>query len=563
MGMEGGGGWIEGGIREGDAFVDPGTGAFGGLRLETTRRERVSLWGEAAWGGYDRFDGLRAGGIALPLDAFTVSAVREPIRTATPASESVQYGGQVPLDLLYLTTNRSISVPGLDWIFGPGEGQIAFGPFGGLGRVDEGWIGLFSAQSRPHPRFRIGAARAIHAGRSAAVDSLGGAPVTLDRAFRALFLIENDPHDWDDQKAEIFFELRLEPFGRPFSPYVVLSQEDAPPFLDSGVHAGFRTAGVNGAGLWMMRYEYLGIGERGRWCWFCEKVSRETGGGLSESGREQATWYRHGRIAWPYEVRGIPLGESLGGYGSRHRVDLWFWPTGAAYRLRGWAFEERREDANLLMDRWPGLRRGLGLEGAIHPRPRTASGGGGSVELVGSAVTASGPDLEREWGLRLGLRARIGGAEGPGTAPPTGRPADSDPEKLTPDPASIPEMGVEVELHSPALLHRRVRGTLVDVEAGEWLVKPGAAGESAVSLKHGELTRARYVESTGRATLRGLAIGTLTGLVLGVYYDEHTAEELGDPRVGLRLAATGAGALGGAALGWRIPVRRWRDIPLR
>ncbi len=549
-------GWIEGGLRDGSAFLDPGAGGYGAGRFAWTGESGVAVWGEGAWGGRTHFDGLRSAGVSVPgiLPMSTVSLVREPLLAGSPAGGSVHFGGEVPLDLVYLSSHRPLSVPGVEWLLGPGEGQIAFGPFGGIGNREEGWVGLTMLQTRPHPRLRVSGVRALHFGRSAAVDSLGGAPVTADRLFRALFLMENRPHDWDDQKAEVSFELRLDPFGVPLAPYLVLSQEDAPPYLDSGVHVGVRTAGVREAGLWMLRYEYLGIGERGRWCRFCERVSFESGGGLSESGREQATWYRHGRIGWPYARSGIPLGESLGGYGARHRLDAWFWPSDATWRLQGWVFEERREGFNLLMDRWPGKRRGVGMQGALHPWDPGGAGITSSLEMVGEGVVATGAGSEGAWGVRLGLRARFGGG-------PSGQEVPVGEAVHAPLRTGGVGPGSRVEITSPALLHRRARGTVEEVVPGGWVFRPDGEGTLPRPLPLDALERVRIPDREGSAALRGLALGVLAGFVLGVYIDEETSDDISEPRLGIRGAGTVAGAAVGTLVGWRIPVTRWRDLP--
>lgn len=553
---EAGYGFMEVGTRTGDALLNPGRGTFVGARGEAQLGPRVSVWGEGQWGAYERFDGVRAGGISLPIGPLTYSALREPLRGATTASGNVMFGGEVPLDLFHVASNRPIRLPIVESILGPGEGVLAIGPFGGLSQPEQGVVALWSLRSRPSKHFRIGAARAIQMGRALSVDSLGGGAMTASRVARSLFLKVNEPPDWDDQKAELSLEWRLNALGRPFAPYLVFSQEDAPPYLDPGFHAGVRTAGVNARGLWMLRYEYLGIGNRGKWCSFCERVTHESGGGLSESGREQGTWYRHGRIGWLYAREGIPLGESLGGYGSRHRVDAWFWPSSAGYRVRGWAFEEYREPLNLLAARWPGLRRGIGVEGTV----LRAAG----AELTGTGLVASNEKVGTEWGWSLAARMRFGTYDGMQRAAKRSLAAAREP--LTPavqrtlaERLALLPSGTRVEITSPAILQEVGRGSLLAAQdSGVLRLDDGGRTPLTVPLAH--IERVRIADRPARATWVGLAVGTLAGFVVGVYVDEETSRNIKVPRPGIRATGTVIGAVAGSAVGWHLMLPRWREL---
>lgn len=552
---------IEAGTRSGEAYVDPGTGTYIAPRGELTFNPGfqsvgpflsgpISIWGEATFGGYTHFEGVRDAGISVPLGAFTLSALRQPYMGGGPASASAVYGGEIPLDLVALSSRRLVSLPGLDWLFGHGEGQIAFGPFGGIQNLDQGWVGQMMLRSRPHPRFRVGVTRAVHFGRSEAVDPFAGKPVTFDRLNRMIFMRMNTPHDWDDQKAELSLELRTNPKGLPpIAPYLVLSMEDGPIYLDPGIHAGVRTAALTPQGLFMFRYEYAAIGERARWCRICDRVTHnELGQGFSESGRDAGPWYWHGAVRWPYARDGVPMGEPLGGYGARHRIDAWVFPLGAEWRLRAWAFEERRERWNLLEDRWMGIRRGVGAEGAIQLFSP-------AFEVVGDAMRA-GP----EWGVRLGLKARFGS---PGPARTDGATAQAALNMLT---LQSLAPGTRVQVTSPALLYHRASGTLVGVELTEGIETLRFTDRRGVT-RSVPVTRLRVSPPpTGGSSvgaLRGAVAGLVLGFVAGIFADEETRSSPDEIRFGIRGGGAALGALTGGAIGWRIPLHRWEEVELR
>lgn len=374
----------EAGVRDGRAWLDPGTGAYAGLRGAAVLGSRASLWAEGEIGGRERFDGLRSGGLALDVGPFTAMAARQPLKAAGPARSSSQLGPVVPQDALYLVSREPRPFPGLEWLFGPVTWQFALAPWAGVAGEEAGWVGTGAAAGQPHPRFRIGATRSATFARE------GSPGVTPARFFRMVFLMQNEPFEWDNQKLELWARYRWALFGQPLASYVVLAQEDSPLYLDPGVLVGTKAARLTGSGLWQLAWEYRAYGPRARWCAWCERVRA----GLSESGREQDQWYVHGSRQQTYQRQGLPLGDPVGGYGAGHRLELTHFSDGAAVRGRLWAFFQVREDErNLLHGRWPGKRRGVGVEMAWYPLP--------ALELGAAAVTADGPLFESERGLRV------------------------------------------------------------------------------------------------------------------------------------------------------------------
>lgn len=375
------------GARSGDAFLDPGQGAFGSVSL-AARLGRASFWGEVEEGAREAFGGVRSAGVALPLGAFDVMVGRQRVKGAGPGWTSAHLGGEVPLDGVYVVSNRRVALPGLEWLLGPTAWHAALAPLHGVDDLDQGWFGLGGFLAEPHPRLRIGATRVVQfAGHP-------DAPLTAERLLRSFFLVQNDPMNWDDQKLELSLRYRWGIFGQPLASYVVLAQEDSPLWKDPGILVGMSAPLLRENGLYNFRYEYTAYGQRARWCPGCEYARAAHGA------RYQGEWFNHGRMGL-YTDRGLPMGDALGGYGANHKASVAYFSSNGQTRARAWTFFEVREEGNLLYDRWPGKRRGGGLE-LGHELGR-------GMEGTVSGVVADGPQIEREWGLRLSLSAVWGG----------------------------------------------------------------------------------------------------------------------------------------------------------
>lgn len=386
---------LESGLREGEAWLNPGDGAFGRARGALSLGSGVEVWGELAVGGWDRFEGLRSAGVSVPAGPFSVTVGRQFLRAPGSGSTSPLLGGGTPLDGVFVLTDRPREFPGFGWLFGPVSWQFALGPLEGITGPDRGWIGLGSAVAQPHPRLRLGATRVVWFGG----DQRGG--YTLGRLARSVFLLQNEPFWWDDQKLEFTIRYDWGLGDVPFSTYLVLGQEDAPIYRDSGVVAGTRVNLLSSFGMTVLRYEYSAYGTRARWCPWCSKVKDARG---VDDYRPTDFWYLHHR-RWPYARDGIPLGDPLGGYGMGHTVGGRFWSAGGSFLAHARGFYQKREERNLLVDRWPGNR--WGVEG------------GSTVFLPGAFRLSFSLLLTRggEFGSEEGLFLSVGRAFSAGGSP--------------------------------------------------------------------------------------------------------------------------------------------------
>lgn len=367
------------GSRTGKALFDPGDG-FLGIGGTAARAGPVSAWLEAGDPATERLDGaLRTTGIGAPFGPFQVLLGRFRMKAAGPATTSAQLAGEVPFDALYLASRRRSPLPWLEWLFGPVAWQLALAPWAGIDDLDRGWFGVGGLVAEPIPDFRIGAVRTARFGGSHV------APFTAERFFRTVFILANEPVGWDDQKIELTFRYRWSVFGQPMAAHVVVGQEDHPLWRDPSIVTGLTLPLVRDSGLWELRYEYAAMGARARWCPICEFDVFTPGGAFASS-----NWYTH-KAHPPYERAGLPVGMPLGGYGASHTATVRFWDPGARYRVEGWMFFQVREEGNRLLDRWPGKRRGGGLEFLwLRSSP---------LELCLRGLVADGPEFPSEWGL--------------------------------------------------------------------------------------------------------------------------------------------------------------------
>lgn len=376
---------LSGGLREGEAFLDPGGGVFGEVAVAATLASHMSTWASFDSGGRDIFDGFRELGASVPAGPFTVMVGRQPLKAAGPAETSAQLGGTVPFDALYVVSARPAPLPFFDWLFGPISWQFGLAPWAGIRDTSEGWVGVGAAIAQPTSWLRLGAARVARFGGS------DTDPVSFKRIFKLVFLDQNEPTNWDDQKLELSARARWSLFGQRLASYVVLAQEDSPLWKNPGILLGTSVPILATSGIYSFGYEYTAYGRRARWCPGCEYARGRDGS------RFQAEWYDHGRLGF-FARDGVPVGDPLGGYGANHKASIRFWSPGGGVRAKAWVFFELREDGNLLMTRWPANRRGGGAQIAwevVH-----------GIEADATLVGAGGPALESEWGVSLRLTAR-------------------------------------------------------------------------------------------------------------------------------------------------------------
>ncbi len=379
---------LSGGIRDGDNFLNPGSGSFIDISGSLSLSSWFAVWGHADLDSQEEFAGFRGGGAAASVGPFSLMVARQPLRSPSPALESALLSGEVPLDAIYLVTRRPVSVPGLSWALGKIRWQFAFGPWSGIDRIDEGWTILGAAVTQPHPRLQLGFSRVI---RFSGQNTPG---VTVERLFKTAAFVHNSPNDWDDQTVQIHARVQWQLGDHPISSYLVFPIEDPLNSLwrDPGLQIGLTTPIQSERGLFYFRYQYSAYGRRARWCPGCAFANGDEGDPAS------AEWFRHRRFP-AFELEGIPLGDPLGGYGASHDIRVSFWSVNGHFRATAHSFFQVREDENLLAGRWPGKRRGLRLETGWEFHP-------GLEGSIGTLLT-QGPQIDNEVGFTVRLTKTI------------------------------------------------------------------------------------------------------------------------------------------------------------
>lgn len=376
-------GWEIGGasgVRSGHTFLDRGDGAFAAASFVGTVG-RVAFWGTVEQGAREAFDGVQSVGVSVPAGPFDVMIGRQRILGAGPGPSSVHFSGEVPIDGLYVVSNRPIALPWTEWLLGSTVWQFSLAPIRERNTPERSLIGLIGVVVEPHPHLRIGATR------SARFAGTRDPSLAASRFIRTLLMVQNDPFNWDDHMLELSLRYRWKMFGQPLAMHLVLAQEDSPLWKDPGLQIGVSAPFLHTSGLYNVHYDYRAYGQRARWCPGCF--------------HDRANWFSHGRHG-PHDAKGIPVGDPLGGYGANHTGSVLFFSADGRNRARAWTSFAVREEGNLLHARWPGKRREGGLEIG-----RELSGG---VEGSLAGVVADGPRIAREWGLRISLSAVLGGA---------------------------------------------------------------------------------------------------------------------------------------------------------
>jgi len=379
---------LSAGVRDGENFLNPGDGEFIDITGSLSVGSRTSVWGRIDFGSQRAFDGFREGGVAIAAGPFSIAIAREQIRVASPALESSLLSGRVPMDAVYVGSRRPVSVPGLSWALGEIVWQFAFGPWAGTADVSQGWMAAAAAVAEPHPQIQVGLARVV---RFSGPNTPG---VTFQRIFRTAAFIHNSPNDWDDQTVQVHTRVRWRVGDHPVSAYLVLPMEDplSSIWRDPGLQIGVTTPIQAEVGLFYLRYQYSAYGRRARWCPGCPFASGE------EEDPASAAWYRHRRVS-AFQLEGIPMGDPGGGYGASHDIRVGFWAADGRFRATGRSFFQIREDENLLAQRWPGKRRGVGLEAGWEIRP----GLEGSFETL----LTQGPRIVTELGFTVSVIATV------------------------------------------------------------------------------------------------------------------------------------------------------------
>ena len=132
------------------------------------------------------------------------------------------------------------------------------------------------------------------------------------------------------------------------------------------------------------------------------------------------------------------------------------------------------------------------------------------------------------------------------------------------------EPGSRVRVTSPALVHRRAEGTMVERSAASLVLRPeGSAATLELPLEH--VDRLQVATGSHRGTLRGAFTGLWSGLLLGlIIFEVDEADDEIDPECGelqcfeppFFVAMSLGGAAVGAGVGYFFHVTEWSDVPV-
>ncbi len=277
--------------------------------------------------------------------------------------------GRNPMDGVMLATARPYEISALGRV----TAHIFIAPNIDTPAVSGVWFSSFGLSIEPHPAVTLGAYRTVRFGGD------GLSEGTSDDLL-SLFPFQGGDNPAEDNQGELAARVRFSAWGQPMAVYGTLGFEDpASAWEDPALIAGLLLPIDLSAGVLSARYEYQGFGESARWCGSCPAESHR--------------WYRQ-REYGPYQIEDVLLASSLGGYGSRHQVQLSYWGR-SPVRVAGTFFVENREEQNLLYDRWPGSRTGFAVSLSTRPRP------GWEVGLQG---VVSDSDVGAQSGINLVFR---------------------------------------------------------------------------------------------------------------------------------------------------------------
>ena len=378
LGMNGAGTpWVDVGLgwEQGEARVMAERGGFVGVLGGVEKGDRIGLWAEVETSEAAPDPLLVTGGVALNLGDFSFLVGRIPVGLGQ-GLDRILLTGRHSMDGALVGTRRPVRLPGA--LSGLGEFSLqAFLAEGvDVTEVPSTWYSSVSLVYAPHPRVQLTAARSTRF----AGEGLG--PATLGTVLRSFYGGEQNS-GVDDAQVAAGARIRWSVLGQPFATYVTVGFEDPSGILDDpAIQAGASLPLFLGGDLVALRYEYGAFGKRAKWCTSCE-FSRHD-------------WYDSERRYYgPFAVDGVPAGSTLGGYGSAHKVELGYWSSKHPLSLRLGLFRERREQGNLLLDRWPGLRRGAELDLTL----RLGSG----VEIRSQGML-TWTEVGKQSGLLFGLR---------------------------------------------------------------------------------------------------------------------------------------------------------------
>ncbi len=360
------------GFQGGQASLLPERGGFIDGLVDVPLSHNVALWAEGGVSSEGSEAELASGGLSARFGAAQLVAGRVRSRIGQGSSR-ILLAGRSSMDGVLFGSARPFLLPGFLEVLGRLTAHILVSPNVSTPTTDRAWFSSMGVSIEPHPSVQLGAYRTVRfAGEGISDPSVS--------EIIQVFTGQGGSDDFDDSQGELAARVRFRAWGQAVAPYVSVGFEDLPSLWDDpGIVAGLLVPVEMGSGILATRYEYQAFGRQAQWCLGCEYKSHR--------------WYNQ-RSYGEYTYDDVLLASSLGGYGTRHLVEASWWGA-LPLRLSGLVFFENREEGNLLFERWPGQRQGVGASAAARPRP------GWEVE-AGSVVSWSEGSTEGE--LRLVVR---------------------------------------------------------------------------------------------------------------------------------------------------------------
>lgn len=360
------------GFQGGQASLLPERGGFIDGLIDVPLSPNVALWAEGGLSSERSDAELASGGLSARFGAAQLVAGRMRSRIGQGTSR-ILLAGRSSMDGVLFGSARPFLLPGFLGALGRMTAHILVSPNVSTPTTDRAWFSSMGVSIEPHPAIQLGAYRTVRFAGEGISDP------SISEIFQ-VFAGQGGSEDFDDSQGELSARLRFRAWGQAVAPYVAVGFEDVPSLWeDPGIVAGVLVPVVTGSGILTTRYEYQAFGRQAQWCAGCEYKSHR--------------WYTQ-RSYGDYTFEDVLLASSLGGYGTRHVLQASWWGV-LPLRLNGTVFFENREEGNLLFERWPGQRQGVGASATARPRP------GWEVE-AGSVVSWSGGSTEGE--LRLVVR---------------------------------------------------------------------------------------------------------------------------------------------------------------
>ncbi len=307
---------------------------------------------------------LRRASVGVRLGAVSLHVGRHRVQLGGGGGGALVLSPSASLDGLLLLTDEPWTLPAV------GATTVTAGVFE-LDRapgVESPWFGLLRLAVAPAPWLAVGVSRAAQVGGRFE----GGTP-PFDPAYvegdeesmdagDVLGILAGRVTGYDNQLFSLDARVSLASAGLPLQLQAEVALEDNErSWGDGAVHLGALLAPRTRVPL-ALRYEYVGVGDPGRWCAWCDTLP--------------AFWYQHTRFQGGWRVGEELLGHPLGGYGLQHRLEVGLYDPGMALRSRVAVVRQRRDAFNLLEPTRAGWSWGLqgrlsvALESGLEARAR-------------------------------------------------------------------------------------------------------------------------------------------------------------------------------------------------